>query len=516
MKNPLCAKFALAAAFAAFGAGLFAAQPIDARGNDFLRTRLCPVPKECKFFNEYYALRQNAPVKIAAAKKLEKADAARLAQILKSYFGFEVNLEDSAKPENASLGNEGYAITIGSEGISIDAVDFGAARQALKTIRQMAETERDGKDWVFAHCKIKDFASLKFRGIHICMFPETTMANLQKFVRLAAYYKFNYIVLEPWGTFPFKSHPEFSFPGETKDRAQMKKLIELCRELGITPIPQFSVLGHASQARLFSGKHAVLTHAPELADIYEPLGWSYCMSSERGEKILKELIAELHEFFGNPPFFHLGCDEAFEKATCYKCRQHNPSALFVKHLKKFSEFLKGRGARAIIWHDMLLDEKDPRWKNEVATGDAVMAEALKTLSRDIIIADWQYSYRDKKQTFFPTPIHFKNAGFDVIVCPWEVKSGVYALAKTAQENNLFGYMETTWHHLSKTSGFDTMFYHAANAAWNGAAAKMPPQQQYLLQRSCVMRHIIDVENDAKITKYGDLGRGRLQINIDSD
>ena len=108
----------LAAAFMACGAGLFAAQPIDARGNDFLRTRLCPVPKECKFFSESYALRPNATIKIAAAAKLENSDAARLAQTLKTYFGFDVNLEDSSKPENASLGNEGYAISIDSGGIA--------------------------------------------------------------------------------------------------------------------------------------------------------------------------------------------------------------------------------------------------------------------------------------------------------------------------------------------------------------------------------------------------------------
>ena len=505
----------LAAAFAACGAGLFAAQPIDERGNDFLRTRLNPVPKECKFFNEFYALRPNAPVKIAAAAKLENSDAASLAQTLKSYFGFDVNIEDSAKPENATLGNEGYAITIDAEGISIDAVDFVAARQALKTLRQMAEPERDGEGWIFAHCKIKDFAALKFRGIHICIFPETTMESLQKYVRLAAYYKFNYIVLEPWGTFPFKSHPEFSFPDKTKDRAQMKKLIELCRELGITPIPQFSVLGHATQARASGGKHAVLAHAPEFADIYEPLGWSYCMSSERGEKILKELVAELHEFFGNPPFFHIGCDEVFDIATCYKCRQHNPSELYVKHLKKFSDFVKSRGARAIIWHDMLLDAKDPRWKNEVTHGDAITAEALKTLSRDIIIADWQYSFQDKNQTVFPTPVFFKNAGFDVIVCPWEVKSGIYALAKTAQENNLFGYLETTWNHMF-ASNIDTFFYNAGDAAWNGASAAM--RQEALIprlqQKLAVARHIMDIENDAKITKYDDSGKVRRQLILD--
>ena len=160
---------------------------------------------------------------------------------------------------------------------------------------------------------------------------------------------------------------------------------------------------------------------------------------------------------------------------------------------------------------MLLDKKDPRWKKDVAVGDEITANALKTLSRDIIIADWQYSYRDKKQTFFPTPLHFKDAGFDVLVCPWEVKTGIYALAKTAKDNKLFGFLETTWHHLYGIN-YDLMFYHAGNSAWNGGEAVI--EGTSAATRMQVSRHIIDVENDAKISKYDSQGKARYQVKVD--
>lgn len=127
-----------------------------------------------------------------------------------------------------------------------------------------------------------------------------------------------------------------------------------------------------------------------LSSIYEPIGWSYCMSSEKSEKILKDLIAELHELFGNPPYFHIGCDEAYDMATCYKCRSQNPVSLFVGHLDKFRKFLLARGARTIIWHDMLLDREDPRWAGKIATGNQKTAEALGAFDKSIVIADWQY------------------------------------------------------------------------------------------------------------------------------
>ena len=235
------------------------------------------------------------------------------------------------------------------------------------------------------------------------------------------------------------------------------------------------------------------------------------MSSKRAEKVLKELIAEIHEFYGKPPFFHMGCDEAFEMGTCYKCRQRNKSELFVEHLKKFSNYVKSLGARAIIWHDMLLDEKDPRWKKDVAYGNEITANALKTLSRDIIIADWQYSYVDKNQKVFKTPLHFKESGFDVLVCPWEVKTGIYALAKTAKDNNLFGYLETTWHHIYGIN-YDLMFFHGGNSAWNGGEAII--EGTSAVTRMQVTRHIIDVENDGKISKYESQGKARYQVKVD--
>ena len=485
-------------------------KPMDVKSAEFVKSRMSPLPKKVELFNEYYNLKSNETINVSTPTSLTDAQKTKLVDTLKLYFGLKINLVNSVDEANSQLGEEGYTISINADGIKIAGNGFVAVRQALKTVRQMSEVARDTEGWIFAYCNIKDHATLSFRGIHLCMLPETSIESLEKYIRLASYYKFNYVVLEPWGTFPFKSHP-FAFQDKQKDRAKLKRLIDLCWDLGITPIPQFSVLGHATQARVMAGKHAVLSASPEYADMFEPLGWSYCMKSKRAETVLKELVAEIHEFYGKPPFFHLGCDEAYEMGTCYKCRQHNKSELFVEHLKKFSDYIKSLGARAIIWHDMLLDKKDPRWKKDVALGDEITANALKTLSRDMIIADWQYSLKDKTQKVFKTPLHFKEAGFDVLVCPWEVKTGIYTLAKTAKDNKLFGFLETTWHHVYSTK-MDLMFYQAGNAAWNGGEPVI--EGNYAAHRIQVSRHIIDVENDGKLSKYEVQGKARYQVHID--
>lgn len=149
------------------------------------------------------------------------------------------------------------------------------------------------------------------------------------------------------------------------------------------------------------------------------------MTSACAEKILKDLIAEIYEFYGKPPFIHLGCDEAYDMGTCYSCRSHKISDLLAEHLTKFNNYVNTLGARAIIWHDMLLDRSDPRWGYHVASGNAEIAKALEKLPKNIIIADWQYGKPDSKKGSFSTPVHFKNAGNEVIVCRGRMKLASY-------------------------------------------------------------------------------------------
>lgn len=472
----------------------------------FIRQRLSPQPKELEIFEGWYVLNGDSTVHISASSPLSDSQKLAVADSFRRYWRLSPSLEFSEDAANADLGLEGSETEISSGGIKIRARDFAALRQALKTLRQFAEAERDDPGQVFALAKIRDFASMKFRGIHLCIFPETTLEDLEKYIRLFEYYKFNYVVIEPWGVFPFDSHPEFAFSDRKIDKKGFKKIIDYCHDVGITPIPQLSVLGHASQSRHLSGKHAVLAAHPELANIYEPIGWSYCMSSEKAEKILKDLISELHEFFGNPPYFHIGCDEAYDMATCYKCRSQNPVSLFVGHLDKFRKFLLARGARTIIWHDMLLDREDPRWAGKIATGNQKTAEALGALDKSIVIADWQYG-DGKNGGGFNTPEHFKMAGFDVLVCPWDSDAGILALAKVANDNNLFGFLQTTWHRVYGNN-YASFFRRAGDAAWNGG--RPPADGKFADSALTLVSELSHVAGDMKAS-YSASGTSECQI-----
>lgn len=170
----------------------------------FIRQRLSPQPKELEIFEGWYVLNGDSTVHISASSPLSDSQKLAVADSFRRYWRLSPSLEFSEDAANADLGLEGSETEISSGGIKIRARDFAALRQALKTLRQFAEAERDDPGQVFALAKIRDFASMKFRGIHLCIFPETTLEDLEKYIRLFEYYKFNYVVIEPWGVFPVR------------------------------------------------------------------------------------------------------------------------------------------------------------------------------------------------------------------------------------------------------------------------------------------------------------------------
>ena len=303
---------------------------------------------------------------------------------------------------------------------------------------------------------------MDFRGIHICWFHETEPWEVERLVRLAAYYKLNYAVIEPWGTFRSEIAPWFGWPDGTMTKEEIQRIKRIADDLGITLIPQINVFGHATMARSAGGKHAVLDLNPEYQPLFEPLGgWNWCLSNPEARKLIQDLIKEQMEAFGNPPYFHIGCDEAIEP-SCPDCLSRPYSELFLEHIKAINETISSLGARTMMWHDMLLEAGDARWKGFYANGTAQTTEALKGFPKDIVICDWFY---DGAKEAYPTLDYFKGLGFDVLTCPWLNWGGTVSQGRYAHEKGLFGILGTLWHHYYGGDLVSAAFA-LANVAWN--------------------------------------------------
>lgn len=427
-------------------------------GNNKNLPTICPEPIRCYISDDYFPLK-----KITIACEDKKAvDWAR--RHLREWYGRFSPTAESAKAKTSDMGEEAYELSIAKE-VKVKAKTIKGVRHALYSLRQLAIPRRGTlkvEGWIVPKAEIEDEPDMKFRGIHICWFHENTPQEIERFIRLAAYYKLNYAVIESWGTFRSESAPWLGWQDGTMTKQEIKRLKAIADDLGITLIPQMNIFGHATMARHCAGKHATLDLNPDYQPLFEPFaGWNWCLSNPETLKLQQSLIGELHEAFGNPPYFHIGCDEA-NYPSCPECTKQPYSKLFVGHIKEINKTLSKRGARPMMWHDMLLDNKDSRWIGFYANGDSELVKAVKDLPRNIIVCDWYYG--DKKESY-PTLDYFKQSGFDVLTCPWDNVGGIIAQGKYAHSHGINGILGTLWHHHTGNTMAD-IFFNLANIAWN--------------------------------------------------
>ena len=401
--------------------------------------------------------------------------------------------------------DDAYSINIDKDGVKICAKNLNGVRYALYSLRQIAISNRGTKEvehYIVPVGSINDHPAMDFRGMHICWFPETEEYEIERMIRMAAYYKFNYVVLEPWGVYESKTAPWLNWENPPMTKEAIKRLVAMANDLGVTLIPQMNIFGHASYCRSMSGKHSALDLHPQYQPLFEPLaGWNWCLSNPEAKKVIADYMVEMLEDFGNPKFFHIGCDEA-NPPSCPACASKPYSELLVEHIKSAHKVLAKHGARPMMWHDMLLKKGDERWKDYKANGTTATAAATATLPKDIIICDWFYR---KGREDYPSYSYFKSLGYDVLACPWEDVSGIRAEAKAIKKINALGMLGTVWHHYY---GYDlaAIYTNTSHSTWNPASG--------VYQKAgfnAFKTHIRQISWEMKINKYEHFGINLYQI-----
>jgi len=437
---------------------------VEARAEETERVAICPEPAWSQVKGKDYL-----PLEKLSIACNDKNACLWAKKHLKAWYG---KLMPEVSPANRgipTMDDEAYELNVLDGEVQVTAKTLQGVRYALYSLRQMAIPQRDTKEvegWIVPKASIKDQPGLSFRGTHICWFHETQPWEIERFIRLAAYYKLNYAVIESWGTFQSDVAPWWGWPDGKMTKKEVKRLRRIADDLGITLIPQVNVFGHATASRGGAGKHATLEFNPRYQPLFEPLnGWNWCISNPETRKVLTSIIAEMHEAFGNPPYFHIGCDEA-STPTCPNCTSRSYSELFLEHIKAIHDAISARGAKAMMWHDMLLKRGDARWSGFYANGTTETAAGLLKFPRDIVICDWYYG---GAKDAYPTLDYFKGLGFEVLTCPWTDKSGIMAQGRYAHNAGLDGILGTLWHHYFGDYLVNNYFT-LSNAGWNAKSS----------------------------------------------
>ncbi len=367
-------------------------------------------------------------------------------------------------------GDEAFTLSAKDGTVRIGANTMQGVRWAMATLRQIAQPARGTfrtEAYEVPEFSIRDWPDIPFRVLHVCGFPEYTPVRIERCIRLAAYYKFNHVILESCGVFRSEKHPWLGWRDGWLDPATCHRFAALARDLGVTLIPAFNVFGHATYARGRTGKNASLDVSPEYQPLFEPVeGFNWCISNPEARRVIRDLVGEIHEAFDRPPYFHLGCDEA-EPPSCAACCAPGYRERVAEHIRSMTEFVRDLGARPMIWHDMLLRYRDPQWKGLEANGSEETVALLDSLPKNVIICDWHYAAPCDDDRHPVSLDHFLARGFQTMTCPWDNFDGIAAQCGYARQRNL-GVICTTWGHLA-TWQTPRFLSYAAACAWSAAA-----------------------------------------------
>ena len=357
-------------------------------------------------------------------------------------------------PEN------GYVMEISETGISIVGSDdknlvYGFF-SLLERIRPICTKEGKEKFLVDC-CRIEDSADVQLRIAHLCVFPETTLAFMRRFIRLVAFLRYTHIIVEFWGTLKFDCLKELAWK-EAYSKSEIRPIFQEAQELGLQIIPMFNHWGHATGCRVKTGKHVVLDQNLTYAPLFSRTGWEWNLDNPEVVELHKNIRKELIELCGEGEYFHIGCDEAYSAVN----KEDYESV--VNYINEVSKDLEKKGRKTIMWGDMLLHAST--LGNKIDNSYLLMCPSaelqkvlLDKLSRSVIIADWEYW---SKKYPIETAVFFKEKGFEVLCCPWDLSAeNIIVSASTIKANELLGVIHTTWQSINSRKGMWALAYSAA-------------------------------------------------------
>lgn len=349
--------------------------------------------------------------------------------------------------EPLPLNGSDYTVLVTEKGLAVRGKSEADLIRGFMTLLDRFEAVDVGESFAIEvkGCQIRETAVIGTRMVHFCVFPETELWELQRFVRFCGALRYTHIVLEFWGMLQYDCMRELAWRhGYTKD--EVRPILREARDLGMEIIPMFNHWGHASAGRVIHGKHVVLDQNPMLQTYFSEDGWCWDIRKPKVRALLRRVREELMELCGEGSYFHVGCDEAYNFELTKENMDH-----VCDFLNEIAHEMRAVNRRAIVWGDMFLYNHPHYNPNNKYTCNAPTPEVerymLERLSRDLVIADWQY---DPVEAPVETAAVFTKAGFDCLLCPWDRGSAqMNAVLSTAREQELMGVLHTTWHTLTK-------------------------------------------------------------------
>jgi hypothetical protein len=268
----------------------------------------------------------------------------------------------------------------------------------------------------------------------------------------------NTLILRVDYNYQYENHPELRDSGALS-KAEVKKLVAICRKNNIRIIPQVNLLGHQSWAGKTGNLLKIYPQFDETPKVKMPdkYVWpnaddlyckSYCPLHPDVHSIVFGLVDEICDVFETDAF-HAGMDEVFYigEAQCPRCAGRDKAELFAGEVRTIRDHLALNGRKLWIWGDRLIDGKTTGIGEWEASYNNTF-RAVDMIPKDVIICDWHYERPDQ------TPVYFAMKGLSVITCPWRNPANAVLQVKdmirfrnaatTEMRDRYQGMMQTVW------------------------------------------------------------------------
>ena len=256
---------------------------------------------------------------------------------------------------------------------------------------------------------------------------EGYLPTLERMIDDALAQKLNGVVIDVNNAFRLRSHPELAIP-EAVDVAALRPLIQRIHRYGATAVPLVHLFSHQEQLlapaypelMLVGLKRYPKKHGARPGEFF---WWNPLSDPRRAEvkAIHEDVLDEIIELF-DASWVHVGHDEAGSLAFVHRDEESEIVDLFVESLTHAHAVVTARGARMMMWGDMLLNQRRIAGAAHGGAPKVPTHQAVATLPKDIVVVDWQYYPVPKPypeanhptRADVPSSLFLTAQGFDVI------------------------------------------------------------------------------------------------------
>ncbi len=384
---------------------------------------IIPQPAKVELAKGVFCLREG--VVVGATGQADDVGA-YVQSLLQEAAGFSVAIGDRGAVElvlndDAALPEEGYRLSVQTDGVQIKASSTSGLFYGVQTLRQLLPVGAKETGVLELPCvAIEDLPRFAWRGLHLDVCRHFFGVDfIKRYLDWMAAYKYNvfhwHLTEDQGWRLALPKYPklaEISAWRTEQDGArhggfytpeQVREVVEYARRLHIAVVPEIELPGHAQAALAAYPEYACADGPFEVVNEWGVFDEVFCAGNDATFAFLQDVFAEVLALFPGD-YVHIGGDECPKTRwkECPKCQRRmldeglkNEEELQSYFVRHFAAWLASRGKKPIGWDEILegglaKEAAVMSWRGE--EGGIKAANA----GHDVVMAPESHVYFDRR------------------------------------------------------------------------------------------------------------------------